>query len=81
MTHMKTTIELPESLFHEAKATAIRRKTTLKALITHALEREVMPQEKDDSFEVDEDGLPYLPSRGVTVTSEIVNKIRDQEEI
>lgn len=78
---MKTTIELPDSLFREAKATAVRRKTTLKALITHALAREVLPQETNSTFEVDEDGLPYLPSRGVTVTSAIVNKIRDQEDI
>ena len=38
---MKTTIELPDALLQAAKAMAVRRGTTLKAIITHALKREV----------------------------------------
>ena len=34
---MKTTIELPDELLAEAKAVAARRRTTLKALVEHAL--------------------------------------------
>ena len=38
---MKTTIELPDELFREAKATAARRGTHLKDLFREALEREL----------------------------------------
>jgi len=38
---MKTTIELPDDLFREAKATAARRGTHLKDLFREALEREL----------------------------------------
>ena len=34
---MKTTIELPDDLFREAKATAARRGTALKQFVTEAL--------------------------------------------
>lgn len=80
---MKTTIELPEPLFRKAKETALRRRTTLKQLITKALEREVAPYPTADDesvFQVDEDGLPYLPARDVKVTNETVADIQDEEE-
>lgn len=79
---MKTTIELPGSLLREAKAVAIRRRTTLKALMTHALEREIHFAEVTPQavFCVDEDGLPHLPSRGTKVTSDLVNRLLDEED-
>ena len=40
---MKTTLELPDALFIEAKATAARQRITLKKLITRALEKELLP--------------------------------------
>jgi len=33
---MKTTLEIPDELFIEAKSVAARRRTTLKALMEHA---------------------------------------------
>ena len=64
LTHiMKTTIELPDALLIEAKATAARRRTTLKAMMEHALRREIQSEEPlpDDSpFELDEYGFPVL---------------------
>ena len=38
---MKTTIELPDALFAEAKSVALKRRTTLKAMMEHALRREI----------------------------------------
>lgn len=38
---MKTTIELPDDLFREAKATAARRGTALKELVREALEEKL----------------------------------------
>jgi hypothetical protein len=44
--HMKTTIELPNSLLKEAKALAARESTTLRALIEEAL-RSVLKLRKE----------------------------------
>jgi RecB family exonuclease len=78
---MKTTIDIPDRLLRSAKAMAARRGTTLKTIITHALEREVyhsdLPSEQD--FAVNEDGVPYLPPRGVRITSELVTRLLDEE--
>ena len=77
---MKTTIELPDALLRAAKAMAVRRGTTLKAIITHALEREVHDSASTPAFfEMDDDGLPHLPSRGACVTPEIVGRLLDEE--
>jgi hypothetical protein len=41
MGHVKTTIELPDQLFREAKATAARRGTSLKNFVTAALQEKL----------------------------------------
>lgn len=77
---MKTTIELPDDLLRAAKAVAGRRGTTLKAIITHALEREVLDgNPPSTSYEVDSDGLPHLPSRGARVTGDLVSQLLDED--
>lgn len=84
MTHiMKTTIELPDELLAEAKAVAARRRTTLKALVEHALTREIRVMRKapnqDACFTVDDDGLPILKKDGTTeVTSEQVYAMMEE---
>ena len=76
---MKTTIELPDGLLRAAKAIAARRGTTLKAIIAHALEREVHDGDSpQDLFEVEVDGLSHLPSRGTRVTSELINRLDEE---
>lgn len=40
---MKTTLDLPDDLLMEAKTLAVRRKTTLKAIVESALRREIRP--------------------------------------
>ena len=84
LTHMKTTLELPDDLLIEAKTMAVRRRTTLRALIEHALRRELQPanpvSEDAQSFiEMDPNDLPRLKSRGVRVTSEAVYQMLDEE--
>jgi hypothetical protein len=74
---MKTTIDLSDELLAEAKATAVRRRTTLKAVIEHALKREIRsdtkPHKVDSPFIIDNHGLPVLKKTGSTkVTSEMV---------
>ena len=38
---MKTTLDIPDALFREAKLTAAREGTTLRAVVTRALEAEL----------------------------------------
>ena len=83
LAHMKTTLELPDALLQKAKGIALRRQTTLRALITHALEREVEHSEipAASCFAVDEDGIPHLPSRGMSVSSQTVHRLLEEESI
>jgi hypothetical protein len=45
---MKTTLDLDDELLAEAKAIAARRRTTLKAIVEHALRREIQPAEPEN---------------------------------
>lgn len=79
---MKTTLELPDDLLIEAKAVAARRRTTLKAIIEHALRREIQPAPPpatDAPFVRGKDGVLRLPKRGVRVTTEFVRQLMDEE--
>lgn len=60
---------------------AARRGTTLKAIITHAVEREVYHDHPPESgaFLVSEDGVPYLPARGAHVNRQLVDRLLDDE--
>lgn len=84
---MKTTLDLPDDLLIEAKATAARRRMTLRELVTRALERDlrpVAPPTHDDHFTIDEDGWPVLKREGYEgppVTNEFVNQLREQEGV
>jgi len=84
---MKTTLELPDELFAEAKAVALRRRMTLKALFTRALERELRVLTADSPpqrFTVDESGWPVLRSAlgdDQVVSETLINALRDAEEV
>lgn len=85
MTHMKTTIELSDGLFAAVKEAAVRRRTTMKAMIEHALRREIAFNEKSNAdavVEVNTHGFPVLKKReGVSVTSERVYQMIEEEGI
>jgi hypothetical protein len=83
---MKTTIELPDALFHRAKVLAAQRKTTLKQLMVEGLEHvtaTVIPQsaeltaDEKQFLEIDSYGIPVLKKRDVVVTNEMVNQMRE----
>jgi hypothetical protein len=89
--HIKTTIDLPDALLHQAKITAARRRTTLKDLVVEGLEYIIhapsVPvsgsstvQADDASFEMDVYGVPVLKRRGVTVTNAF-ERMREEEGI
>lgn len=80
---MKTTIELPDSLFAEVKAVALQRRTTLKAMMEHALRREIGFSDSPAdtaAFVENEYGFPVLRKReGQAVTSGMVYEMLDEE--
>ena len=82
---MKTTLELPDELLTEAKAVAARRRTTLRALVEHALRRELSPPsplglDHAEHLEMGPHGILRLKPRGVKVTSAGVRKFMDEAE-
>jgi hypothetical protein len=85
---MKTTLELPDELLCEAKAAAAMRRTTLKALFTRALERELhgsfQPPASQPRFVLDASGWPILQRQESThppVTDDFIRSLRDAEGI
>jgi len=81
---MKTTLELPDDLLIAAKTVAARRRTTLRAIVEHALRRELAPAEAlenpdPDKFEIGPFGILRLKRRpGETVTLDQIKAIQDE---
>lgn len=85
---MKTTIELPDALFHRAKVVAAQRNTTLKQLMVDALEKEMtepapikpieLTPEQQEIYEICDMGYPVLKKRNVVVTNEMINQMREE---
>lgn len=50
VSHMKTTVEIPDPLFKEAKRLAEREGTTLRALVERGLRLVVAPQRRSGRF-------------------------------
>lgn len=86
---MKTTIDLPDRLFAEVKAVAARRRTTMKAMMEHALRREIAFAETPQGnapYELNEHGFPVLKKRIVAdaraaVTSEMIYQMMEEEGV
>ena len=56
---MKTTIDIPEPLYRQAKIRAVEKGTSLKALVLNALEQEL----RDEKGTKDEPKVPYFARR------------------
>lgn len=87
---MKTTLDIDDDLLIEAKTVAARRRTTLKALVEHALQREIQPASAgssgavaDQLIEIGPHGLPRLVRPGAvgTLTTERVRQMMDEEGV
>ena len=83
---MKTTLELPDDLMIQAKATAAKRHTTLKAMLENALRREIdykLPHPvNSEHFTTNEYGIPVIKRQGKPViTNQMIYKIMDEEDI
>ena len=89
---MKTTIDLPDALLLQAKVAAARRRTTLKKLVVEGLEHVIhsapvfkqkppIALDSNPLFDMDAYGVTVLKSRGVSVTEELIAKMREEERI
>jgi hypothetical protein len=73
VTHMKTTIDLADSLLEEARRLAARRSTTLKALVEAGLRRELREIAKATPF-----ALRAASFRGQGLRPEVVGASWDR---
>ena len=81
---MKTTLEIPDTLFRRAKVAASRRHVSFRELVSVALERELASGDAGTASAkiiYDEDGMPCLQKRGAAVNDAIVRRIREAEGI
>ena len=60
---MKTTLELPDTLFRKAKATAARQGQTLKQLVQEALNEKLDAQYQETNFHFSDGDNPFLSLR------------------
>lgn len=57
VTHMKTTIEIPDPLFESAKALASQEGTTLRALVEHGLRTVLEERTRSAPFRLRDAGV------------------------
>ncbi len=50
VSHMKTTVQIPDTLFEEARKVARQEKTTLKALVEQGLRKVLSERKQRNSF-------------------------------
>lgn len=82
---MKTTLELDAVLLTQAKALAMKRRTTLKAIVENALRREIQPApalspEQSKYMQVGPLGLLQLKKNGPAPTAESYRAMIEQDE-
>ena len=85
---MKTTLNLPDELLIEAKIVAARRRTTLRAIVEHALRREIDVESNESDNELDAyiettpEGLPcFKRTEKGKILSETVYALMEEEGI
>jgi hypothetical protein len=85
---MKTTMDLDDALLIATKQAAARRRTSMKAIVEHALRREIAiepdftMEEPSACYRTSPHGLPVLKKRGTTkVSSETIYQMMEDEGI
>lgn len=76
---MRTTLDIEDDLLLTIKQIAQQQGTTAGSVVSSLLRESLQPK----SFKVEyRDGVPLLPRRpnGPIVTSELVNRLRDEDE-
>ncbi|MEZ0327636.1 MAG: antitoxin [Fimbriimonas sp.] len=77
---MRTTLDIADDVLHAAKVLGRREKKSL-GLVISDLARKALLLRDDNSSEAPEEffGFKPLGSRGVVVTSELIEKLREDE--
>jgi hypothetical protein len=76
---VRTTLDIDDELLLTIKEMAQQRKTTAGSMVSSLLREALQPK----SFKLEyRDGVPLLPRRenAPVVTSELVNRLRDEDE-
>jgi hypothetical protein len=76
---VRTTLDIDDDLLLTIKEMARQRKTTAGSMVSSLLREALQPK----SFKLEyRDGVPLLPRRenAPVVTSELVNRLRDEDE-
>jgi len=76
---MRTTLEIEDDVLLTVKEIAHQRGTTAGSVVSNLLRESLQPK----SFKLEyRDGVPLLPRRpnGPVVTTEMVNRLRDEDE-
>ena len=81
---MKTTLDLPDDLLLQAKIVAARRHTTLKAIVEHALRRELRPVDEQENpdpekYELGPFGILSLKKRSQPISAEKMQHLIDHQ--
>jgi hypothetical protein len=74
---LRTTLDIEEDVLAAVKELAGREKTSVGKVISRIL-REQLKLSRQILYR---NGIPTLPSRGVVVTNEMIEKIREEEGI
>jgi len=76
---MRTTLTIDDDVLQAAQHRARHEKRTVGAVLSDLARRAMTQTEEFDVESLEHrNGFPILPSRGVVVTSEQINSIRDE---
>jgi hypothetical protein len=90
---MKTTFDLPDTLYRQVKIRAVERSLTVREIVIESLQRELAltvyserrnAEGTDELYRSDEEGWPVFvrPSDvDIEVTDELVNNLRELEGV
>lgn len=84
--YVKTTLEIPDTLYKQAKIKAAERGVSMRVLIITALEQNLKMEEEHtksktgEKFGSNRYGWPVLPKKkGVKVTNELIDRLKEEE--
>lgn len=74
---MRTTLTIDDDLLLHAKAIAETQQRSLGAVVSDYLRKSMKPEQPSPAYR---NGIRLLPKSGQTITLEMVNAIRDDDE-
>lgn len=81
---MRTTIDLPDELFRDAKIEAVNRGITLRELISGALEKEIHPSPSVNVVREHRVTFPLIKSKGPDgpmITDEMIREAEMEDDL